>query len=197
MRAHINLLHSREELPQDRRVYVLTSQILWTVTGVLLLLVAGLMALSPIELRNGPLPLNFVTFAAFGPVALFYTYVRFDTRIASLCDSVALLSAFSIVGAAYTYVMTYFGAGVPFWDSRFMAADAALGLDWKSHLAWLNAHPFLGAALTRAYESILTQTAILMVVLVALSQHRRLQSFILAAQLCIIVCGAAASIMPA
>jgi hypothetical protein len=193
----MNLFRSQRETASDRRAYILTSRVLWAITAALLLVVAGLMGLSPMELRNSPLPLNVMTFAVFGPVALVYTYLRFDARVASLCDSVAVLSAFTIIGAAYTYLMTYLGAGVPFWDSRFLAADAALGLDWRSYLAWLNMHPLLGSALNSAYESILTQTAILIVLLVALGQHRRLQSFILAAQLCIIVCGAAAAVMPA
>jgi membrane-associated phospholipid phosphatase len=110
---------------------------------------------------------------------------------------VAVLSAFTIIGAAYTYVMTYLGAGLPLWDARFLAADAALGLDWKSYLVWMNLHPLLGWALNSAYESILTQTFFLILLLVVLGQHRRLQGFILAAQLCIIVCGAAAAVMPA
>jgi hypothetical protein len=193
----MSLLRDHQEASRDRRAYTLTSQVLWGISAALLVVVAGLIALTPMEFRNSPLPLNVMTFAVFGPVALVYTYLRFDVRIASLCDCVAVLSSFTIIGAAYTYVMTYLGAGMTLWDSRFLAADAALGLHWKSYLAWLNLHPLLGSALNSAYESILTQMACLIVLLVVLGQHRRLQSFILAAQLCIIVCGAAAAVMPA
>src|SRR2546423_5574325 len=117
----MNLLRSYPETSRDRRAYILSSQLVWAVTAALLLAVAVLIALSPIELRDSPLPLNVMTLVVFGPVALVYTYLRFDVRIASLCDSVALLSAFALIGAAYTYVMTYLGAGVAFWDPRFQA----------------------------------------------------------------------------
>ena len=185
------------EASRDRRAYVLTSQISWGITGALLLVTAMLVALSPMELRDGKFPLNFATFAVFTPVAVIYTYFRYDVRVAALCDSVAALSCFTIIGAVYTYVMTYLGAGMPLWDARFLAADAALGLDWKSYLGWMNAHPQVGWLLNLAYESILKQVALLILLLVVFGQHRRLQGFIIAAQLSIIICGAAAAVTPA
>lgn len=188
---------SGNEIYCEDCAYILFSKLLWLVTAGLLVVIAGLIACFPMEFRSGPLPLNFVTFAVFGPVAVIYTYLRFDVRIAAVCDSVALLSFFTIVGAVYTYLMTHLGAGMPLWDERFLAADAALGFDWKSYLGWLNARPLLGAALNSAYESILMQVAALIALLVAFGQQRRLQGFLLAAQFSIIICGAGAAVMPA
>ena len=184
------------EAAAERHAYVRTSKIIWAITGILLLVTAALIVTSPMDLHGGKLPLNVATFVVFGPVALVYTYWRFDARIAAICDSVAVLSAFTIVAAAYTYVMTCLGAGVTLWDSRFLAADAALGLDWKAYLGWMNAHPQLGWWVNTAYESILKQMALLILLLVAFGQQRRLQNFMIATQLCILICGAAAAIVP-
>lgn len=193
----INWSRGRSELDHKDRVYIRLSQLLWFVTGGLIVVTAVLLAAFPIEFRNGPLPLNVVTFVVFGPVALIYTYLRFDVRLASLCESIALLSSFTLVGAVFTYVMTRAGAAIPLWDARFLAADQALGLDWRAYLAWVNAHPLIGWVLNSSYESILKQVAALSLLLAALKQHRRLQGFLLASQLGIIICGFGGALMPA
>lgn len=188
---------SWDELSQEDRAYIRLSQLLWIVTGGLLAITAALLAAFPIEFRNGPLSLNFVTFVVFGPVAIIYTYLRFDVRVAAFCESIALLSSFTLIGAVYTYVLTRAAASVPMWDARLLSADHALGLDWKSYLAWVNAHPGVGWILNSSYESILKQVAVLSLLLAAFKEHRRLQGFLLAAQLSIIICGLGGAVMPA
>src|SRR5436305_8689172 len=117
----MNLGRSRTQLSHEDRAYILSSKLLSVVTAGLLAVTAGLFAAFPIEFRNGPLPLNFATFVVFGPVAVIYTYIRFDVRVAAFCDSIALLSSFTLVGALYTYLMTRLGAGIPLWDTRLLA----------------------------------------------------------------------------
>ena len=60
----------------------------------------------------------------------------------------------------------------------------------------MNAHPHMRWVVNLAYESILKQLAFLILLLVVFGQEKRLQGFMLAAQLCIIVCGATAAILP-
>jgi hypothetical protein len=182
---------------EERRAFVRMSQTSWGLTVGLLLVVVAFVLASPVDLQVGKLPLNVVTFPIFGLVALVYTYLRFDVALAAIAEAVALLSAYTFVAAVLTYVATYLGAGRPFWDETFMAADQALGFDWRAYLAWLNERPRLGWMLDEAYLSILKQVPCLIVLLALLGHHRRLQIFLLASQLCLIVCGAFAFLTPA
>jgi hypothetical protein len=183
--------------PEERRAFTVTSQVSWALTAALLLFVIGAILTTSIEFRRGVLPLNAVVGPIFGLVGFVYIYLRFDITVAGPADAIALAVIFTSVAAAYTYVMTYLGAGAPLWDARFAAADRALGLDWRAYLAWLNERPVFGWALDQAYLSILKQIPCLVVLLALLGQHRRLQIFILASQLCLIVCGAGGCFLPA
>jgi PAP2 superfamily len=183
--------------PEERRAYIVTSQIAWAITGLLLLFVVVAAASTRLEFRASHLPLNAVVLPVFGLVAIVYTYLRFDIRLAGAADAIALLAGFTWIAAVYTYVMTSLGADLPPWDARFAAADGLFGLDWKAHLAWLDQRPGLGGALRQAYLSVIEQVACLIVLLSVWGQQRRLQVFILAGQLCLIFCGACAFLTPA
>lgn len=183
--------------PERRPTFVTLSAISWALTAATLAFVTLVVLIAGIEVRLLPMPINALICAVFGIVGLFYTYVRSDPGVAAFCDAVALLSAFTLIGGVYTYVTTYLGGGQPLWDARFAAADAAIGFDWRLWLERLKAYPTLAQVLDLAYRSILPQAGALIAVLALSRRHRDLQTFILAAQLSILVCGACAGLMPA
>lgn len=177
--------------------FVATSRLCWTITGALLAVTTGLVLLYRLPVHVGQPSLNGLVTLVFAPVAIVYATLRYDARIAGICDGVAVLSSYTLVGAVATYAATVAGAGVPLWDARLLAADHALGFDWRAYLAWLDAHPWLGAVLDGCYRSALLQVAAVILVLGALGQVRRLQTFVLAVQLCLLACIAAPTVMPA
>lgn len=183
--------------PASPAAYILTSQVLWGLTLLLLAGVVFLVSVSRIEVQGTYPPMKLLTLIAFGAAALFYTYVRLDLRLASLCDTIALTSVFTIVGAAYSYIMTSLGSGEPFWDDRLMAADRALGFDWHACLTWLNGHPLLGWGLNAIYGYLPVQLTLLIFCLIGLEQYGRLQGLVLATQIWVLVGGAVPAVVPA
>lgn len=43
---------------------------------------------------------------------------------------------------------------LPLWDSRFAAADAAMGLNWADLASWVSAHPLMNAAFNISYAAL-------------------------------------------
>lgn len=182
---------------EDRKAFVLASQLSWAMTGALMAVVAGLCAEYSIEVRSDTFPVRALFVLVFGAVALIYTYLRFDIKVASTCDALASFSAYAMTAATYTYVMTVVGARLPLADARMHAADLAFGLDWQAYLHWLNRHPTLGAIMDQTYQSLPKQLAILVICCVVTSQYRRLQIFVLSTQICLLACGAGPALAPA
>src|SRR4051794_40690055 len=160
---------------KDRQVFVAMSQMSWVLTLLLLCIVVGIVLSCPLGFRAEKLQLNALTFAVFTPLALVYTYFRYDPMVAGTADAVALLSAYTSIAAVYTYTMTYLSADTPFWDPRFEWADHALGLDWRSYLVWLDHRPTLAWLFNRVYLSIFAQASCLVLLLPLCGHHGRLQ----------------------
>jgi hypothetical protein len=131
------------------------------------------------------------------PFALFYTYVRFDEKIAALCASVAFLLIMSEALCLFTYVLTAFGGTLPLQDARLAAADHAIGFDWQSYLAFFDRHPWFSEIGRLAYMSIFEQSALAIVVLTFARQVERLQMLLLAFVLSCLICGTVAALAPA
>ncbi len=78
-------------------------------------------------------------------------------------------------------VLTYLGAKLayPLWDRQFAAWDVALGCDLPALKAWLAVHPRIDRALVVAYNSLLPQTALVIIVLGFRNERKLLETFIL------------------
>jgi hypothetical protein len=193
-----SLLFGPQPTPAPARpAFTAASRLCWLITGLLAAVTAALVAARQVPVQIGQVPINAVVVVVFGPVAILYGSLRYDARVAVVCDSVALLSAYTLVAAISTYLATVIGAGVPLWDGRFLSADRALGFDWRDYLAWLDAHPHLGALLDASYRSALWQVAAVILVLGGFGHVRRLQGFVLALQLSLLVCIVAPAVTPA
>lgn len=193
-----SLLFGPQPIPAPTRPgFTAASRLCWLITGLLAVATAALVAARHVPVQIGQVPINAVVAFVFAPVAILYGSIRYDARVAVVCDSVALLSAYTLVAAISTYVATVIGAGVPLWDGRFLAADRVLGFDWRDYLAWLDAHPRLGALLDASYRSALWQVAAAILVLGVLGHVRRLQGFVLALQLSLLACIVAPAVTPA
>ena len=188
---------SPSPVPTPQAAFIAVSRLCWLLTGLLAAVTAGLLLALHVPLEAGRLSLNVVVALVFAPVAIVYGHLRYDARLAGLCDAVALLSSYTLVAAVCTYATTVAGAGVPFWDGSLLAADRALDLDWRAYLAWLDGHAGLGAVLDACYRTALDQVGAVIVVLGVLGRVRRLQTFVLALQVSLIGCVLAPAFAPA
>lgn len=96
-------------------------------------------------------------------------------------------------------VLTYLGASLalPLVDEPLIALDRALGFDWLSHIAWLNAHPEVSLALRWAYLSIGPQCITIVIALFLARQTAMLQHYAFAYALTLAFTVVIASLWPA
>lgn len=65
----------------------------------------------------------------------------------------------------------------PFRDDLLLAADRALGFDWMAYAAWVDGHPWLAIAYRMSYVSFMLQPPLLILLLAAKGELRRLHLF--------------------
>ena len=114
-------------------------------------------------------------------VSAFYRRFRPDPAIAFGAESCAQLTLVLALGCALSYPLAT--AGFPYCDAALNAADTWLGLDWRSHLRFVNDRPLLATLGGLAYRSILLQLSILFFGLIITSRLLRLQRYVLATAL--------------
>jgi membrane-associated phospholipid phosphatase len=95
-----------------------------------------------------------------------------------LCTTVLLQI---VLFSSFFALLTYLAAttAVPLVDDRFAAWDAALGFDLLGLLAWLDRHPIISAILDVTYNTMLLQTAAVIVILGFANDRVPLRLFLL------------------
>ena len=190
-------MQTASDRSEERHAFRQMSKLQWLTTLATLLAVMVLTFVSPIEVDVDGFTLNHLFGTVFGTVGLFYTYARFDVRVAAICDTVAQLALFILIGGIASYLAAYYGAASVFIDHRLLAFDQSLGFDWRAFLAFMSAHPNLAALLNFAYLSIIWQAIALVAVLAATHRHARLQAFTFAFQLSALACVVGSALLPA
>jgi membrane-associated phospholipid phosphatase len=129
----------------------------------------------------------FAGIAFFAVLGAFYRWSGRSDALARLGHAVALGLALAYACLVTTFVLGVTGA--PFQDQWLVRADAAIGFDWASWVAWLDRHPPLRTGLMLLYplHTLETGTAI---GLLALTTSRGAPRFLRAFALCFLVaCG--------
>ncbi|MGU3661494.1 phosphatase PAP2 family protein [Methylobacterium fujisawaense] len=111
-------------------------------------------------------------------LATFYSTRRLEPRFAVSLSSLAQVIAFSACAALLSYAVA--ATGGPLWDGTFRAIDQSLGLDWLAYLHSFNDHPWIGFALSLAYQSLMTQLIVVVIVLGLGGHLRAVPEFVLA-----------------
>jgi hypothetical protein len=121
-------------------------------------------------------PTRAIAFCAVALLALIYTRLRPDRRIAEFATACAQLIAFTVVGAVLSYLTVT--TGFPLIDRQLAEVDAALKLDWLALFEWVEARPMIKDVLVFAYYSCTAQAAILLLWLSAYSRFDRMWEFV-------------------
>lgn len=111
-------------------------------------------------------------------VAWYYRYRRIDPWISAGAGAAAQLTLILLLGTLLSYAAA--APAFPYRDAELYAADRALGFDWRSYLAFFNAHPIAGSIGNIAYFSMKLQIPLILIVLVATSRIVKLQQFVIA-----------------
>jgi membrane-associated phospholipid phosphatase len=99
--------------------------------------------------------------------------VRFVLCFASLAQLLAFVAGYTVL----MYVMAT--AAAPLADAPLAAFDAACGVEVPALRAWAAAHPFTEVLLNLAYDTVLYQLALIVIILGLLGDRRPLESFVL------------------
>jgi len=110
---------------------------------------------------------------------------RGDPQVVFVLGATAQMILITALMTPLTYVAA--AMNFPLQDAALDAADRALGLDWRSAVAFVNAHPLLGMFLSIGYAMIRWPIFIIPVALAAAAGYRRLQEFTLAFALALAV----------
>ena len=137
--------------------------------------------------------LGFILF----PFAAWYTVVRFDQIVSSLCGSLSLLLLLGPALCMFTYATTILSGRFPLQDTAFAALDRALGFDWPQQLAFFDNHPLAAAIGHLAYTSILYQAGAALLVLTLAGDAERLQDMTVAFWISCVACALVECLLPA
>ncbi|ACA18282.1 conserved hypothetical protein [Methylobacterium sp. 4-46] len=146
-------------------------------------LIAALLAVDGAWLWAAGIALDPAGFGGLaGLVAVLLLGALFWSRATShpALRGMALASAGLMAGTAALGLLHYLAAtlGRPLADPVLMRAEAALGFDWRAHVALVERHPAVARALALAYHSSGPQIALVVIVLAATRRMGRLWAFV-------------------
>jgi PAP2 superfamily len=131
----------------------------------------------------------------FLSVSCLYRRFRPDPAIVYGTECGAQLALIFLLSCAITYPLAT--AGFPYRDAALNAVDTWMGLDWRAYLRFLNERPALGNLARLAYGSVLLQSVLLIGCLVVASQLIRMQQYIFATAIALIVTMTVFTFVPA
>jgi hypothetical protein len=113
----------------------------------------------------------------FGPLGLFYTYIRPDSTIAVPCMNITTYSLFIPPIVLFGQLMG--GLNYPLVDSQLAAFDATLGINWLSIVTYFASLPeWVSIYSTKLYSSTDILGLLVAVFLIFSGKHKRLEEFV-------------------
>ncbi|MDF1502328.1 phosphatase PAP2 family protein [Roseisolibacter sp. H3M3-2] len=135
----------------------------WPVLGAVVAVDAVWLVAARIGIEPRSLALELLAVGFLLGVALVYRRTGRSARLAHLGDACAQLVTFGVALELLSYLVTR--TGLPLADDALLHADRALGFDWFAWTAAAHADPRLAWALVAAYNSLLPQLVVAVMVL--------------------------------
>ena len=159
----------------------------WIPLGVMGVVLALCMAFTDfsIKLPGLAFSLGFVAVYAGFAHANARSAVRRDPRVMFALGGTAQIVLVTVLMTPLTYVAA--ATNFPLQDANLLAADRALGFDWTAYVGFVNDHPTLATVLTLGYRMIRWPIFAIPVVLALAHRYRRMDEFIFAFGLALIV----------
>jgi membrane-associated phospholipid phosphatase len=123
-------------------------------------------------------PAFFILIALLLATSLFYRFVRPNPYLQAATEIAAQLLLILLLGILLTYAAAT--VGFPYVDADLYAIDNALGFSRRAYLQFFRMRPWLGDILTFAYQSLLPQLVLVPFVLLLTNRGARVQAFLLA-----------------
>jgi membrane-associated phospholipid phosphatase len=176
---------SRPDSALDVAALTSNCRIIWGVTAAMA--AAAVFSFRATNLSFAWETLDIVAVSVVGLMAVscFFRRIRPASSIGFSTECCAQLMLILSIGCALSYPLAT--AGFPYRDAVLNAADTWMGLDWRAYLHFFNDRPLLGTLGHLAYSSILLQLLVLIVSLAGPSRLLRLQQYILATALALVI----------
>jgi hypothetical protein len=170
------------------------SRIKWIIIAATALAAAGLIAALGLGFPPGDAVSPLVITALLGAGAYYY-HRRGERSFVTCLNALLHVALFT---ACYSVLMYACGAiGRPYIDNWLMQLDARCGIHLPDVVAWSQAHPHVQRPLQWAYNSLLCQTPLVIVVLGFVGDLRRLERFVLQFMLGTWLCALVFAVAPA
>ena len=162
-----------------------TGRVIWGGAGLMLIAVCiGFRAADlSFDLSSGATELLVV--AGCIAVAIYYRRWRPDPWISIGAETSAQLAVILTLGMLLSYPLA--AAAFPYRDADLHAVDLWLGFNWRDYLHFFNEHPVIGMVGKIAYCSMRPQFLLVIGALVVTSRFIRLQQYIVAITLALII----------
>ena len=120
-------------------------------------------------------------------IGAYYTFLRFHPIVAGLFNGIGLVGI-GFTGSVLASVLTvYTGRHFPFTDGPLAAADRFIGFDWLALMKLFDRYPQFDPILQAAYQSIIPQLMLILLVLALTGQAERLYRFLTATNVALLV----------
>src|SRR5712691_7271024 len=161
-------------------------RLIWTIVAIVAAIVLSAPVVSDFHIDWPSFAGPALAFLALVAGAWFYRDRRSDPRLASGLECTAQVVVFAAVGAPLSYLAA--SANLPLYDQVFDAIDHALGLDWRTLLGWMNAHPSLHTLFAMSYMSFTVQATTTVLALAFSNRLAELRAFMFAFIFSAVVC---------
>lgn len=168
---------------------------LWAVTVASLVVDMAWLARSPVSLEPTSVAVTAVLFAALYGAGAIWTLRWPEPTLRGMSLATAFLVAFTSTVGVLHYAAA--ALALPLVDPQLGRLEAALGFDWRGHMAFLDAHPALRDGLALAYHSSPLQVALVVILLSATRRMARLWAFARLFAVTLLVAVAISALAPA
>src|SRR5437870_11459105 len=128
-------------------------------------------------------------------IGFFYGWIRRNAQLADMALWGALVTAFSIAAAIFTYLTATLA--FPLADSELARIDAGLGFSWPAWFHFVNSHPLLKGLFVIVYASLLPECAASIIYFAHRRRNERIAEFLWGALLSILITATISGIVPA
>ncbi|WP_164937630.1 phosphatase PAP2 family protein [Bradyrhizobium guangxiense] len=168
----------------------------WTSLAVLAVLLAICLATTNFSIHvDEHFAVQFATTAGVALTAHYAFSMRW-IRLSYILGVMALFTWLSIIAADLSFIVA--SLNLPLQDRNLANLDRILGLDWQAYQAYVYAHPSLIPYLDYGYNCLVTWPALVIPIALSLAhQHVRLQQFVFASILMIVLIVLVSAVVPA
>src|SRR5438552_7599617 len=128
-------------------------------------------------------------------IGFFYGSIRRNAQLADMALWGALVTAFSIAAAIFTYLTATLA--FPLADSELARIDAGLGFSWPAWFHFVNSHPLLKGLFVIVYASLLPECAASIIYFAHRKRNDRIAEFLFGALISILITATISGIFPA